>query len=64
MSEMKYDAATLGNHDFDNGLKGLKEQLNHAKFPFLIANYNFTNTILEGKINSRNIKFLIKEVLK
>ena len=41
MSAMKYDAATLGNHDFDNGLKGLKEQLPHANFPFLIANYNF-----------------------
>ena len=34
MSEMKYDAATLGNHDFDNGLDGLKKQLKHASFPF------------------------------
>ena len=55
MSAMKYDAATLGNHDFDNGLKGLKEQLNHAKFPFLIANYNFTNTILEGNFKPYKI---------
>ena len=30
MSQMKYDAATLGNHDFDNGLDGLKKQLKHA----------------------------------
>ena len=37
MSEMQYDAATLGNHDFDNGLEGLKKQLPHANFPFLIA---------------------------
>lgn len=49
MSEMKYDAATLGNHDFDNGLEGLKKQLPHAKFPFLIANYDFNDTILEKK---------------
>lgn len=49
MSKMKYDAATLGNHDFDNGLKGLKKQLPHANFPFLIANYDFTKTILKDK---------------
>jgi len=47
MSKMKYDAATLGNHEFDNGLAGLKEKLIHANFPFLIANYNFKNTILK-----------------
>ena len=48
MSEMKYDAVTLGNHDFDNGLEGLKEQLPHANFPFLIANYDFSDTILKN----------------
>tara|TARA_B100001758_G_scaffold105781_1_gene90632 strand:- start:659 stop:1567 length:909 start_codon:yes stop_codon:yes gene_type:complete len=47
MSEMRYDAATIGNHDFDNGLRGFKKQLIHANFPFLIANYDFTNTILQ-----------------
>jgi len=47
MSEMKYDAVTLGNHDFDNGLDGLQKQLPHANFPFLIANYDFSNTILK-----------------
>ena len=48
MSEMKYDAATIGNHDFDNGLEGFKKQLPHANFPFLIANYDFSNTILRN----------------
>tara|TARA_B100000787_G_scaffold110851_1_gene82483 strand:- start:100 stop:1023 length:924 start_codon:yes stop_codon:yes gene_type:complete len=48
MSEMKYDAVTLGNHDFDNGLEGLKEQLPHANFPFLIANYDFSDTIFKN----------------
>ena len=47
MSAMKYDAATLGNHDFDNGLEGLKKQLDHANFPFLISNYDFKSTILK-----------------
>ena len=51
MSIMNYDAATLGNHDFDNGLKGLKRQLKHAKFPFLTANYDFSNTILQNTFN-------------
>ncbi|MFH4968795.1 metallophosphatase [Gaetbulibacter sp. M240] len=48
MSKLKYDAATLGNHDFDNGLDGLFAQLPHAEFPFVSANYDFTNTIMDG----------------
>lgn len=46
MSMMKYDAATLGNHDFDNGVEGFAKQLPHANFPILCANYDFTNTAL------------------
>jgi 5'-nucleotidase len=49
MSEMGYDAATMGNHDFDNGLAGFAKQLPHANFPFLVSNYNFDNTELKGK---------------
>lgn len=48
MSQMKYDASTLGNHDFDNGLEGFKNMLHHANFPFINANYDFSNTILKG----------------
>ncbi|MCW8896818.1 MAG: metallophosphatase [Flavobacteriales bacterium] len=50
MSLMRYDAATIGNHDFDNGIEGLNNMLPHANFPFLNVNYDFTNTILNGKI--------------
>lgn len=50
MSKMGYQAATLGNHDFDNGLSGLLAQLPHAQFSFLSANYDFTNTVLDGYI--------------
>jgi 5'-nucleotidase len=46
MSMMKYDVCTLGNHDFDNGLEGFYNQLPHAKFDFVSANYDFKNTIL------------------
>jgi 5'-nucleotidase len=50
MTKMKYDAATLGNHEFDNGLESLNHQLQHAGFPFVSANYSFENTLLAGKI--------------
>ena len=48
MSEMKYDASTIGNHDFDNGLDGLVKQLPHANFPFIVSNYDFSDTEMEG----------------
>lgn len=49
MSMMGYDASTMGNHDFDNGLEGFKKVLPNAKFPFLCSNYDFSDTILEGQ---------------
>ncbi|TCC85777.1 bifunctional metallophosphatase/5'-nucleotidase [Pedobacter hiemivivus] len=48
MTAMGYDAATMGNHDFDNGLAGFNKQLPHANFPILCSNYDFTNTLLKG----------------
>lgn len=47
MSMLKYDAATLGNHDFDNSIDGFYKQLPHAKFDFVCANYDFKNTVLD-----------------
>lgn len=49
MSMMGYDAATMGNHDFDNGLEGFKKVRSNAKFPFICSNYDFSDTILEGE---------------
>ncbi|MBC6112305.1 bifunctional metallophosphatase/5'-nucleotidase [Pedobacter fastidiosus] len=46
MSQMGYDAATLGNHDFDNGIEGFYKQLPNANFPILISNYDLSNTIM------------------
>lgn len=48
MSKLKYDAATIGNHDFDNGLEGLLAQMPHARFEMLSANYDFNNTVMQG----------------
>ncbi|AWA31180.1 metallophosphatase [Flavobacterium magnum] len=47
MSMMRYDLATMGNHDFDNGIEGFYKQLPHAQFDFVSANYNFKNTVLD-----------------
>ena len=44
MSKMGYDASTIGNHDLDNGLDGLVKQLQHFNFPFIVSNYDFSNT--------------------
>lgn len=49
MALMGYDAATMGNHDFDAGLEDLATQLKHANFPILLCNYDFTNTPMEFK---------------
>lgn len=46
MSAMGYDAATMGNHDFDNGLEGFHKQLPHANFSIICSNYDFSNTLL------------------
>lgn len=49
MSQMEYDASTIGNHDFDAGLHNLAKQMQHARFPLINCNYDFTGTPMEGK---------------
>jgi 5'-nucleotidase len=55
MSMMKYDLATMGNHDFDNGIDGFLAQLPHASFSFVSANYDFKNTVLNGIVEPYKI---------
>ncbi len=62
MSMMKYDLATMGNHDFDNGIDGFYAQLPHANFEFVSANYDFKNTELNGIV--KPYKIFIKEGIK
>ena len=49
MTEMGYDAATIGNHDFDAGMENLVKQLKNASFPLINANYDFSNTVMKDK---------------
>ncbi len=56
MSEMSYDACTIGNHDFDAGMENLATQLTrHANFPMLVANYDFAGTPMEHKTKPHKI---------
>lgn len=51
MNMLKYDAATLGNHEFDYGLEGLKDILDWAQFPIISSNYDFSETILKDRFD-------------
>lgn len=62
MSRMGYDAATIGNHDFDNGIDALSHQLKNATFPMLNINYDFEGTSMVGK--SQSYKIFKKEGLR
>lgn len=55
MNRMGYDAATLGNHEFDNGLDTLAAVLKTAHFPIVCANYDFTGTPMEGVVKPYTI---------
>ncbi|MTE25334.1 bifunctional metallophosphatase/5'-nucleotidase [Winogradskyella ouciana] len=62
MSMLDYDLATIGNHDFDNGIDGLYAQLPHAKFEFVSANYDFSNTVMDTHV--KPYKILVKDGIK
>lgn len=49
MSAVRYDAGTIGNHEFDAGIDRLAEVVrDHAKFPLLNGNYDFSDTPMAG----------------
>ena len=47
MNEMGYDAATIGNHEFDFGMDNMVRIFKKAKFPILCSNYDFSGTKLK-----------------
>ena len=47
MNVMRYDAATIGNHEFDCGLENLARIYRIAEFPIVCANYDVKGTCLE-----------------
>lgn len=47
MNEMRYDAATIGNHEFDFGLENMTRVFKMCKFPIVCSNYDFADTELK-----------------
>ncbi|WKW45759.1 metallophosphatase [Myroides sp. JBRI-B21084] len=62
MNMLQYDAGTIGNHEFDNGVNNLADQISNAKFDILNANYDFTNTLMNGF--TKPYKVFIKDGIK
>ena len=58
MSAIGYDAGTLGNHEFDNGVDALAAALKFANFDVVSANYDVKGTVLEGKVKRYVVKTL------
>ncbi|MEI8112264.1 MAG: metallophosphatase [Bacteroidia bacterium] len=55
MSKMGYDAGTIGNHEFDNGMGDILSAIKQASFPLVSSNYDFSDTILAGHVKSHLI---------
>ncbi|MGD9557223.1 MAG: bifunctional UDP-sugar hydrolase/5'-nucleotidase [Mangrovibacterium sp.] len=49
MTKVGYEASTIGNHEFDNGLEGIEQSLKYAGFPLICSNYDFSQTILRNR---------------
>ena len=59
MSLMKYDAMTVGNHDFDWGQEILAQRAKEASFPFLATNVVETAT---GKLPAYLKPYVVKDL--
>jgi len=55
MNLMGYDAATIGNHEFDFGLENMARIFRKANFPIVCCNYDFTGTPVEGLVRPYTI---------
>ena len=55
MNMMHYDAAAIGNHEFDHGIDNMARLFRMADFPIVCANYDFTGTPLEGIVKPYTI---------
>src|SRR3982751_6471378 len=56
MSQIGYDAATIGNHEFDNGVAALAAAMKFADFDIVSSNYDFRGTLLEKRVKRYSIR--------
>jgi 5'-nucleotidase len=57
MNLMRYDAMTIGNHEFDFGMDNLARLFRMANFPVVCANYDVTGTVLEGLVKPYTVLY-------
>ena len=50
MNQMGYDAATIGNHEFDYGMDNMAKLFRQANFPIVCSNYDCKGTVLEDLV--------------
>ncbi|WP_132053075.1 bifunctional metallophosphatase/5'-nucleotidase [Pseudocnuella soli] len=49
LTQMGYDAVTIGNHDYDGGIENLAAQMQaHGRFETIVCNYDFAGTPMEN----------------
>jgi 2',3'-cyclic-nucleotide 2'-phosphodiesterase/3'-nucleotidase len=60
MNALRYDSMTVGNHEYNFGLKVIEKARNEAKFPWLSA--NTYNTQVKGDPSNYHTPYIIKEV--
>jgi 5'-nucleotidase len=58
MSLIGYDAGTLGNHEFDNGVEALSKALKHANFDIISTNYDVRGSLLENQVKTHAVKLV------
>jgi 5'-nucleotidase len=58
MSKLRYDASTLGNHEFDNGVDGWLKVRKFAEFPILNSNYKISRTDAREAVDNLLVKEL------
>src|SRR5258706_9739097 len=56
MSLIGYDAGTIGNHEFDNGVASLAKALSFADFEIVSTNYDVRGSALESRVRTHVVK--------
>ncbi|MCH8495752.1 MAG: metallophosphatase [Balneolales bacterium] len=56
MSKMGYDASTIGNHEFDNGVQGFVDVADKANFPFVSSNYQYGDSPMADFVKQNIVK--------
>lgn len=59
MNAMGYDAAAIGNHEFDFAVDGLRDRIAEAQFPYLSANIRLAGS---GDVPDFATPYVIREV--